>query len=354
MADASLTKQTPLLSVCIITYNQEAYIAQAIESVLAQKTEFIFDIIIGEDESSDNTRKIVVDYKNRYPNKIKLILNDRSKVIYINGRATGRWNLIQTLAAATGKYIAILEGDDYWTDPLKLQRQVTLLEDYPEYAICAHLVQPTNAHGDNVGNSLTGQVCPQEFSIIHALNEPPVHTSSLVFKNYDLTKHEAYPYLSTLPAADGLIILMLLSYGKGYCFKEVWSAYRLHQDGRWSTRPIYLRYFGLLQIKYVFYTLNPEYLSIRVYVQFFALLAQLLLSVGIAAIKQCSIRPLFEVLSIISKQEIIPGRKLILIASAGLLFVPIRGVVIIFKWLQMQGIINFRRVRDKLQSRFEI
>ena len=99
---------SPLVSICVITYNQEKYIAQAIDGVLMQQTDFPIELIIGEDCSPDNTRKICLDYKNKYPDKIKLLLPDKNK--------GSMRNFIDTMQAANGKYIALCEGDDYWTD----------------------------------------------------------------------------------------------------------------------------------------------------------------------------------------------------------------------------------------------
>lgn len=104
----------------MITYNHEDYINQAIESIMMQKTNFLFELIIGEDCSTDNTRKICQKYKERYPDRIRLILPE-SNVGMMK-------NLIKTIEACNGKYIAMCEGDDYWTDSLKLQKQVDFLE----------------------------------------------------------------------------------------------------------------------------------------------------------------------------------------------------------------------------------
>ena len=130
-----MNKFEPLVSICIVTYNHAKYIEQCLNSILSQKTNFSFEIILGEDESSDNTRTICIDYAKRYPEKIKLFLRSRKDVIYINGNATGRYNFLENLKACRGKYIALCEGDDYWTDPLKLQKQVDFLEANPDYAI---------------------------------------------------------------------------------------------------------------------------------------------------------------------------------------------------------------------------
>jgi glycosyltransferase involved in cell wall biosynthesis len=133
-----LSKRELMVSVCIQTYNHEKYIAQCLENVLNQKANFLWEIILGEDESSDSTREICIDYSRRFPDKIKLFLHSRSNVIYVNGNATGRNNLIQNLTNAKGKYIALCEGDDYWTDQYKLQKQVDFLEANPDCVSCHH------------------------------------------------------------------------------------------------------------------------------------------------------------------------------------------------------------------------
>lgn len=125
----------PVVSVNIVTYNHAKYISQAIEGALKQKTNFQFEILIGEDDSSDRTREICIEYAKNHPEKIRLFLNDRKNVIYINGKPTGRWNMINLIKNSKGKYIALCEGDDYWTDPYKLQKQVDFLENNPDYGM---------------------------------------------------------------------------------------------------------------------------------------------------------------------------------------------------------------------------
>ncbi|MFW6272217.1 MAG: glycosyltransferase [bacterium] len=105
------------------------------DGILMQKTEFPFEILLGEDASTDGTREICIEYADKYPDKIRLFLHNRENVIYINGNPTGRFNLLYNLSSARGKYIAICEGDDYWTDPYKLQKQVDFLEENSEYGM---------------------------------------------------------------------------------------------------------------------------------------------------------------------------------------------------------------------------
>jgi glycosyltransferase involved in cell wall biosynthesis len=119
-----------IVSVCMITYNHEDFIAKAIEGVLNQKTEFDYNIIIGVDCSTDRTREILIQYQKKYPEKIHLILH-KHNIGSIN-------NFVETLQSGNSKYIAFCEGDDYWTDPLKLQKQVDFLEANPDFSLCFH------------------------------------------------------------------------------------------------------------------------------------------------------------------------------------------------------------------------
>ena len=123
----------PKVSVCMITYNHENFIAQAIESVLMQKINFPYEIIIGDDFSNDGTRDILIEYQKNYPNIIKLILHTHR-----NPGAPGMINWVSTYYSAQGEYIAELEGDDYWNDPDKLQKQIDFLDSHPDYSCCFH------------------------------------------------------------------------------------------------------------------------------------------------------------------------------------------------------------------------
>ncbi len=114
----------PLVSVKMITYNHASYIAQAIEGVLRQKTAFPFELVIGEDCSTDGTRQIVFEYQEKYPDVIRVIASNKNVGMNPNG--------YRTMKACRGKYIAFCEGDDYWHSPDKLQKQADHMESHPE------------------------------------------------------------------------------------------------------------------------------------------------------------------------------------------------------------------------------
>ncbi len=130
---------TPLVSVNVATYQHAAFIARCLDGILMQETAFPFEIIVGEDESTDGTREICIAYAEKHPDKIRLFLRDRKESQFFDSRGAllarfnGRWIRM----ADRGKYIAICEGDDYWTDPEKLQRQVDFLESHPDYVAVA-------------------------------------------------------------------------------------------------------------------------------------------------------------------------------------------------------------------------
>ena len=161
------------VSVFMITYNHEKYIAEALDSILMQKTDFDFDIVIGEDCSTDATRRIVLEYSRKYPDKIKLLLHNVN-VGFIS-------NMMYVLEACTGKYVAMCEGDDYWTDPFKLQKQVDFLEANNEYMLATHgyrIVKDGNVirtvdHNEFIDNDNTdGFAFDKEFALYHWVTQP--------------------------------------------------------------------------------------------------------------------------------------------------------------------------------------
>ncbi len=127
ISDPSALVKEPLVSAKMITYNHAPYIAQAIEGVLQQEVDFPYELVIGEDCSTDGTREIVFDYQKKYPDIIRVITSDKNVGARKNGLRTGK--------PCRGKYIAYCEGDDYWHHPLKLQKQVDFLECNTDYGV---------------------------------------------------------------------------------------------------------------------------------------------------------------------------------------------------------------------------
>jgi glycosyltransferase involved in cell wall biosynthesis len=121
------------LSICVVTYNHEKYIAHALDSFLMQETNFAFQVIVGDDCSTDNTTNIIKEYALKYPDIIKPILREKN-IGAMN-------NSLDVYSSAKTEYVAICDGDDYWTDKTKLQRQVDFLDKNPKFSICFHRVK---------------------------------------------------------------------------------------------------------------------------------------------------------------------------------------------------------------------
>lgn len=143
-----VNKIKPIVSVCIQVYNNEEYIDKCISSILNQNTDFDFEIIIGEDDSTDDTRNICKALAEKNQDKIRLFLRSEEDKIYHRGRKTSRFNYMSNLKSARGKYIALCDGDDYWIDFNKLQKQVNILDENESY-IASHHWQKNTVLVDN-------------------------------------------------------------------------------------------------------------------------------------------------------------------------------------------------------------
>jgi len=214
----------PLLSVCLITYNHLNYIKDAIEGVLMQKVNFTWELIIADDCSTDGTREILLQYKAKYPEFIKLILQD------INKGAAQNW--IELITTPKSKYIAYFDGDDYWTDPLKLQKQVDFLEANEDFSICFHKVKYINAEDTTIFISNEHQ---QDTSTIKDLAKGNfISTVSCVFKN---NFNKEFPdFLLKCPIGDYALHVYNSQFGKIKFIAEVMANYRVHNGGIWSMK----------------------------------------------------------------------------------------------------------------------
>jgi glycosyltransferase involved in cell wall biosynthesis len=155
------TMPGPVASVFVATYNHSTYIRNCLDSIIAQKSSFPFELIIGEDCSTDGTREIVFDYARTYPQIIRVITADK------NVGQEANW--IRGLKACRGKYIALCDGDDYWNDPHKLEKQIEFMQANPEYSMCYHSYR-RDISGELSGVSPTN---PKDFTADELIATPP-------------------------------------------------------------------------------------------------------------------------------------------------------------------------------------
>ena len=202
----------------IITYNQKDYISKCIDGVLMQKINFSIEIVIGDDNSTDGTRELLIDYANKYSDLIKLNLRE-----FRGTGLPGKQNFLTTLEMCTGEYIALCEGDDYWSDPLKLQKQVDFLEANPDYVLCFHQVDILKPDGSIVDDFITK--VPENYETIETLARLGnyIHTLSVVFRNI-INK---FPFeFEQTPIGDYFLYMMLAEHGKLKYIEENMAVYR--------------------------------------------------------------------------------------------------------------------------------
>lgn len=221
------TENEPVrVSVCCITYKQEQYIKQAIDSFLMQKTTFPFEVIIGEDCGGDGTLAILDEYKNRYPNLIKVITSEKN--------VGANENLLRVFDATKGKYIAICEGDDYWIDELKIQKQYEILCSAPDVNICFTAAKALSRNGVMKNYALHNR--NKELFDISAVVRGGggfMPTASLMIKA-DVAKTLPH-WFARAPIGD-YYLQVWCSIGGGALFlPETTCVYRINAIGSWTS-----------------------------------------------------------------------------------------------------------------------
>lgn len=215
---------TPRLTVCIITYNHEKYIAECLEGILMQQTSFLFDILIGEDCSTDKTRDIIRYFENKYPGIIKPVYHEKNV-------GAPRNHFEYCFPMITSPYVAICDGDDYWTDPGKLQKQVDFLDQHPECVICFHRINSVDSDSGIVQQQQPGGT-PVLYSwkdIFHI----SIPTLSVVFRN----RIERFPpEIFKVKSGDTFLFGMLSRYGGAANLGFVGAHYRLHGGSIFSAK----------------------------------------------------------------------------------------------------------------------
>jgi len=220
-------KMDVMVSISMLVYNHEKWLDKAIQSVLMQKTNFRYELLIAEDCSTDGSREIVINYQKKYPDIIRATLNSVNLGMYRNGR--------QNQMNAKGKYYAILEGDDYWTDPNKLQIQIDFLETHLEYSGCYHSVQYVDENERPIDIDTTDLF--DEDSDVDKDIWPslplPGQTGSIVMRNYYrmLSKDVMNIYWTCGCNGDMKIPILMLKYGKIRRIGRTMSCYRRTYTG---------------------------------------------------------------------------------------------------------------------------
>ncbi len=212
------------LSVSVVTYQHAATVRQALDGVLRQKTNFPFEVIVGDDASTDGTQQILESIRAEAPQKVRLILRET------NAGDMGRTNFMSTIDAAKGDYIALLDGDDFWTDPFKLQKQVDFLDSHPDCALCAHRVEHLHADGvRTLSPPPPGGEGPYDIGTLIVRNFAP-KISTVIRSSARATLPDWYR-TSTIISGDWLLNVLVGRTGRVGFIDEVMGVHRLHSAG---------------------------------------------------------------------------------------------------------------------------
>jgi len=222
MNDGSSTK----VSVVVAAYNHERFIDQALASVLEQNAPFEFEVIVSEDCSTDKTREIVRRWRNLHPARIRLLLSERN--LHSNEVVA------RAFRAAAGDYVALLDGDDYWTSRYKLARQVEFLDQHPECALCFHDAEVVDETGKSCGGRRwTPPDQKSRLTLADIWSGNPIATCSAMFRKAALPEIPAW-YAELFPITDWPLYILAAESGDIGYLPEVMGAYRLHAGGLYS------------------------------------------------------------------------------------------------------------------------
>jgi glycosyltransferase involved in cell wall biosynthesis len=212
------------ISICIISYNQDKYIERAIERALMQQCNCTYEIIISDDCSTDNTAAIIAQYATKYPGLIKAYYAEKNLGMLQN------W--VKALKLCTGKYIALLEGDDFWNDPLKLQKQYTILETHADCVIS--FTNATNAYeSGEQGYARYVEKTEEFYTTKDLLDYNFIPTCSVLMRNHISENFFPKAYFKS-PFADWIIHIVNSRFGKIHFLNEFSCTYQIHGGGVWS------------------------------------------------------------------------------------------------------------------------
>ena len=233
-----------IVSVSCITFNHAPYIRACLDGFLMQKTSFIFEILIHDDCSTDETREIIEEYSKKYPDIIFPIFQTENQYSKGVRGMMARFNFPRS----RGKYLALCEGDDYWTDPYKLQRQVDFLEANTDFSICFHNMKILNESNPSALEFTNSKDQESVSSILDLASKGNfMFTASVVFKK----PKDGFPnWLTDLPIGDYAIHLFNAQFGKIKFLDQVMGVYRIHAGGVWgsfSKEKLYDRWIPMLE-----------------------------------------------------------------------------------------------------------
>ena len=225
----------PFVSVRLMTYNHEPFIRKAMEGIMMQQTNFPVEVVVGDDFSNDRTLDVIREFKNTDKIFIKILEREHGDKYHQERLNLGRlFNFANIVSNCEGNYIALLDGDDYWSDPLKLQKQYDFLEENPDYVLAYHNAKIIDHTEKIISESKLSDFNKVDRDEQDLRKGQPVLTLTMFFRN---VISEFPPEFYKVVNGDVFLISMLGSHGKGKYIKNIIDAkYRVHNDGLWTAK----------------------------------------------------------------------------------------------------------------------
>ena len=222
--------QDPAVSVCLITFNHKKYIREAIESVVSQETEVPFEIVIGDDCSTDGTQDIVLELQRKYSGKIRVLTASQNL-----GKHTrnGRLNFIRTFRACRGKYIALLDGDDYWSSICKIQRQFDAMESHESWVACFHQTRMVHENAKMNSIDIPGSKGKREYSLADIMSGNVIATASMMIRNGIVCEFPQWYY--DIAIGDWPLYVLHARHGKIGFLNEMMAVHRVNERSIFSS-----------------------------------------------------------------------------------------------------------------------
>lgn len=240
------------VSICCVTFNHVVYIRKCLDSFLMQQTKFPIEILVHDDASTDGTSEIIREYAAKYPDVIKPIIQTENQY----SKGVRGMNVRFNFTRAKGKYLATCEGDDYWTDPHKLQKQFDFLEANPEYVAVHHDFVTHDEH-DNPVSGFYNFNYKKDYTSKEMALGAFMKFNTMFFRNIGVEQMREFPLITN---GDKYLIALLAFHGKAKYLPEIApSVYTIHSGGVWSLKDNAQRFRYLIETYEHIQKLHPKY-----------------------------------------------------------------------------------------------
>lgn len=262
----------PLVAIHCLVYNHEPYLRDCLEGFVMQQTDFPFVAIVHDDASTDGSAAVIREYEERYPQMFIPIYEHQN--VYLKGGLAAINEIMNAAIDATGaKYVAMCEGDDYWTDPLKLQKQVDYMETHSDCVICSHKFKKRYMNNELIENMDYSSIFPNEsvvgcnFTLEQIYEKFYLQTLCVLYRRSALDEKR---YVAHRIVRDNLLFLEIMrNGGRGYIFNSYDGVYRIHDGGIYSGLKEEKRLLDAIDVfEYIYNIFPADFTRVKLFYQY--------------------------------------------------------------------------------------